>query len=153
MLSTQLRNPTNQSSPSEFNWQALGLTGLIGTTPIIPANNLTVAGDLGANTAQSSATPNYVIPTSTSGNAFPGSTILTLRDKNTGIAGILEVLQTRGNTTILSQPFVITANNQSATISDNQTKWTKGGVDTSASSGTNAVIKRVPIKASLNVGI
>src|SRR3990167_6816877 len=62
MLSTQLRNPTNQSSPSEFNWQALGLTGLIGTTPIIPANNLTVAGDLGANTAQSSATPNYVIP-------------------------------------------------------------------------------------------
>ena len=153
LLGGQSRNIT-AGIEREFNWQSANLikpwlnfippgTGTtINTVRGIAADLLEMA------TASSIGLPgDNIINLAT--QAVPGSTIISFNDGN-GISNVLQVLDKYGNTTILSQPFVITKNHQIAKITVSESRLVDGAVK-QQSTGGPVILTRDNIFADLTV--
>jgi type II secretory pathway component GspD/PulD (secretin) len=160
LLAAQMRNPLNPSKPGDLNWQTTPMgdvsraqnSSLISTRTLDGKSYKTVAADLGEKIFKVSGTNKYLSKAVSETIVGKGSTILTFRDDESGIAAILQMLDKQSNTTILSQPFVVTANNQQANITSSEIKWVDGGSDQASSNG-NVIISKVQIDAKLEVSI
>ena len=161
LLATQLRDAICLSSPSSFNWQqsAMGAIPTAASSVMTSKNPTeTIAANLGekklllkGSTTQNPRYGYLAEEASTLINGGAGSTILTFKNGESGISAIMQILDTFANTTILSQPFVISTNNQTAYILSRETRIVQGGIDQAASASGNVVIKQVPITADLTI--
>ena len=161
LLATQLRDAICLSSPSSFNWQqsAMGAIPTAASSVITSKNPTeTIAANLGekklllkGSTTQNPRYGYLAEEASMLINGSAGSTILTFKNGESGISAIMQILDTFANTTILSQPFVISTNNQTAYILSRETRIVQGGIDQAASASGNVVIKQVPITADLTI--
>ncbi len=83
-----------------------------------------------------------------------GETVVSFSETQNGkevVWGILQMLNDYSNTQILSQPFVVAANNKKATLVSAQLRWLQG--EATAISNGPAMIKREDVDAGLSVVI
>lgn len=162
LIAAQMRNPVNTSKPKEFNWQStpMGDIGSANSSTLLTDRTSdgktfkSVSGDLSNPSFQtSSSSEAYISKAVTETLLGRGSTILTFKDGASGISAIMQILDKQSNTTILSQPFVVTSNNQQANITSSETRWVSGGADQTSSSNGNVIINQVQIDAKLEVSI
>jgi len=157
-LGSTSRNPTNLPLPGSAEFLAAHLAPLINTIivdprltngiPPVPPNPPALAQDLLAFRDPSAPgnTINFI-------NADPtnvGSLLITVNDPNTpGIGLILQVLQRMNNVKVLSQPFLITTNNQKATIAERTVRRAPGPTTTIGGGGVQ--INEEDVTATLQV--
>lgn len=162
LIASQIRNPVNVSKPGDLNWQATpaGSIGSASSSSLVTSRTFdgetykTIGADLGQQVLNlSDGSQAYLAKAVSETIIGKGSTILTFGDKESGISAIMQVLDKQGNTTILSQPFVITTNNQQANITSSDIRWVDGDANQTASSNGNVIINKVQIDAKLEVDI
>lgn len=162
LIASQLRNPVTPSSPGDLNWQvtSAGSIGSAASSTLVTSRTLngetykTIGADLGQQVLNlSDGTQAYLAKAVSETIIGKGSTILTFGNQENGISAIMQVLDKQGNTTILSQPFVITANNQQANITSSDIRWVPGDANQTASSNGTTIINQVQIDAKLEVDI
>lgn len=161
IIASQLRNPTD-GFPQNFNFQSAQITkpwlNFIppagGTTPLVIDMTRGLAADLLQQTNPANLGINSTInPVNIAQLTDVGSTVISFSNgTGKGIFDILQILENYGNTTILSQPFVVTKNYQPAQIQINEERIVDGSVQ-DQSTGGPTIIPKVPITASLSVTI
>lgn len=151
-LGNMMRNPKaiplfkigNSNGAVEF--QSAQITpGEIATnlqTPALPAAQSSIAADLAKFNNTSGAT-NILA------GLTPGSTAITISDKDGSVWDILQVLQGYGQTKILSHPHVVATNNKQATVSIGEDRIVDG--DSVGSAGGAVTVKKDIVKANLEV--
>ncbi len=128
VLGTQLRNKASATASidNNINFQSSQLTNPILTQIIDPITGNTVfpPNALAANLLQLAQGTNFAANVTNPNNPVNdfGALIVSFNDpasgtSRSGIWAILEVLERYASTTILSQPFVVTRNNEKATVS------------------------------------
>ncbi len=88
--------------------------------------------------------------TNLANNTTPGSFLVSINDGVTGVWGLFQILNQFINTTILAQPFVVTANHQQTTLTIQEERLLPGDADTS---NTAVGIKFETVVAGLTVDI
>ena len=153
-LGATSRNPTDLPLPGSLEFLASHLAP-VGSSLIIdpltgippsPPNRPALAQDLLAPRAQG-APPNTINfltgPGSDPSNV--GSLIITVNDPNTpGIGLILQVLQRMSNARVVSHPFLVTTNNQKATIANRTIRRAQGPVTSIGGGGVQINVEDVP---------
>jgi general secretion pathway protein D len=142
-----LPNISNSVRPLEFQSAQIGQVA----TSVAPGGVhalSTIDADL--DLFASGLNPNVDIPLNVS-TAFPGSTIVTFSDHNGSTYDILQILQSYGQTKILSHPHVIATNNKKAVVSIGETRLVQAEAVGSAGGATTA--RNTEIKANLTVGL
>ena len=120
----------------------------VSTGPI--AANALMANLLELFTADPGNSTNLATALSNPNSGF-GSLILSINDSNGGgIWNVWQVLKRYSNSTILSQPFIVTLNNKQAEVKVSQQRFLDG--DVSGSNG-GLTIKKVFVPATLQVAI
>lgn len=152
IVGTQMRNKSgfNTSVSDNINFQTANLTN-----PII--SNVGLTNELGntvnqfpanalmANLLQLDGTSNFA------NQSTPGSIIISFNDPNgSGIWNILQILDRYANTTILTQPFIVTVDNKQATISLAQQRLLPGGAN---SDGGSITVKNEYVTAATAIDI
>ncbi len=151
-LGTQLRRITNLKGSDNFKWQSAQLDGpLVDYTAGTYAKPDTTKIDSAAGiesdllSQQSYEDSGYNLAQ----DQAAGSTILTFKDGN-GIAAVISLLRNIEDAKIVSQPFLITKNNEPAKVESVDIRMEQGAVDQSSVGGT-AVIKYFERKAATEV--
>lgn len=152
IVGTQMRNKSgfNSSVSDNVNFQTANLTA-----PIIKTSGVTgeygepitqlPANALMANLLQLNNDKNFASA------ATPGSILISFNDPNgSGIWNILQILDIYANTTILTQPFIVTMNNKQATISIAQKRLLPGSTN---SDGGAIAVKNEYVEAATAIGI
>lgn len=156
LLAAQTRNPSSLHLPQGVEFQAAHIT-----SPITNAtqnsdgsgnnnNATTIAGDLlrlfGNN--QSIATPLTTAPA-----RGAGALIVSFNDLcgQSGIWGLLEILQEYSETRVLSHPYLVTLNNFQAQESLSQIKRLRG--EQSVGEGAVSSLRQVDVPATLNISV
>lgn len=150
-LGAQLRGIANAPLPHNEKWQAANLTDpILNTTTDSSANTIinSVKG-LDSNLLQPTLTNN--VATNLATQSGTGATILTFKDNN-GIAGVMKILSTYTDATVVSQPYVITTNHKQADISIISTRVVQGSADPQSTGGP-VTINNDKIYAALTVNI
>lgn len=146
-IGAQLRNRLDGSRTADPNFQTAHLSApivnFIGTTSVPTAFGL--AADLLKPTTNSEG----VISNLATAQSL-GSTVISFENGN-GISGVLSVLNNNTNSSILSQPYIITTNNQQANITIASTNLVRSGVVPQATGP--AIIKYDYLQAALTVNI
>jgi len=171
ILGTMLRDPLKIPLPGTSQFQAIniGNTGASGITPTDPTILTTpqtapipptssLQADLLSEYYSVGGAPSSLAPilsntdyNGTPVGGAPGSTLISMNDSNGATWGLLQILQTLGNTKVLSHPHVITTSNQPATVEVGQQLLLFD--EAVGSGGTTTTIKNKPINADLTVVI
>jgi type II secretory pathway component GspD/PulD (secretin) len=139
-LGTQIRRLANDTTPHELKWQSAQLV-----KPVWD-NEHGIEADLLAQQP-----PND--PTSRITDAFSsGATIFSFKDNN-GMSIITSLLREIETARIISQPFVITRNNEQATIIQSTNKYVRDKVDQQSKSGGSPIVRVTEVKAATQVMI
>lgn len=163
IIGSQLRNKASATASldNNINFQSSQLTTPILTTVSDPVTGNTVfpANALMANLLQLSQGSNFVsnlTNPNTAVNDF-GALILSFNDpasgsgsNRTGIWAILEILERYTSTTILSQPFVVTRNNEKATVTISEMRLLRQNV-TSEGGGLAVNFSYVPASVIVDI--
>ncbi len=140
VLGSQVRNKANMFPPGVFAQNSTlypiqlnppgnpGFDGLLANLLQLDTNNTNMAG-----------------------SASQGSFVFSLQDNTTtGIAWVMQVLNSYTNTRILSHPFAVSLNNQQTTFTNNETRLLPGGA---SQKGSTTYVPLAPVAASLSVVI
>lgn len=151
IIGSLLRNPAGSPLMGQTNFQAANIGQIIpdstsGTVSTLQDNLL---GQVFAPQSGSTG-PNFSIAT-TLADTNPGSSFLSLNDKNGSTYGILQILQANTNSKIISNPHLIVTNNFKAVISIGETRLLTD--ETVASGGTTSTVKQRKESANLTVTI
>lgn len=155
-LGNMMRNPKaiplfkigNSNGAVEF--QSAQITpGEVATnlqTPALPPAQSSIAADLAKFNHYSGSS---VVDVNMLAGLTPGSTAITISDKDGSVWDILQVLQSYGQTKILSHPHVVATNNKQATVSIGEDRIVDG--DSVGSAGGAVTVKKDIVKANLEV--
>lgn len=152
VLGSIMRNPKAIPLPKigdsigsvEFQSTQIGEVATNLQTPALPPAQSSIAADL-ARFNNRSGGVNIL------GQLEPGSTAITISDSDGSIWNILQILQSYGQTKILSNPHVIATNNKKATVSIGEKRLVAGEAVGSAGGATTA--KQTYVDAKLDVFI
>lgn len=120
-LGTQIRNKAEDSFIKNVDFQRTGLpTSVSSFSSVVNASNGSLLGNL----------------ISLASGASSGSTLLSVGTNQTGVWGILNILQQTSKTDIISNPFLLATNNYQASVTLGSTRNIQTSTVTSTSSGT-----------------
>lgn len=138
ILGGDVRNPRNMIPPCGFDFLSSNLSNpanVLGGTP------QTLAADL-LKLVPAETGP---IPITSPTILESGTTIISFNDPATpGIAALIQILDHQMDVKIITHPFLITTNNQKATITDQTLRRTQGDAVPSASGVVTVQIEDVP---------
>jgi general secretion pathway protein D len=152
ILGTQMRNKGSfhSSALDSINFQAANLV-----TPILSQQG--IANEIGETVNQfpADALMANLLQLNQGNNlanlATPGSVIISFNDQNgSGIWNVMQILDRYANTTILTQPFIVTMDNKQATISLAQQRLLPGGAN---SDGGSITVKNEYVTAATAIDI
>lgn len=160
MLAAQSRNRAG-ATPHDLKWQSALISGNSPDSPGAGAwlNYTTTDGQNGGtstiNSVRGLAADLLSGPSGQNNLAqlvSGGTTVLTFKDGTHGISNILEILEGYSNLSVLSQPFVITANHIQAEITNAESRLVQGAVE-EQSSGGNPIIKKTRVNANITIKV
>jgi general secretion pathway protein D len=133
-LGDQMRNPSglSDSSNPSLNFQSAQLAPIIIEGGMIPMTgpNAFTANALMANLMEFFQASNGGAPVNLGTGSPVGSVLVSFQDPNgSGSWNVLKVLSQYANTSILSQPFIVTTNNKQASITSAENRLLEAGAN------------------------